>query len=209
MVEKNYSDFQIEAFSEIGNTAVGLIATALSKMFNKNIDISIPETKRVPLGEFANNIGGPESIVQCLYLKVEGDLKGESLFLFAEKDALKIIDLMMGQEIGTAKEMDEMGQSAFAEMSNIVVGAYLNAIADMFSMKLLPQPPLTANDMAQAVIDSILAEFGKAADKIISIKTMINIEGCAIEGIFVMLFDNKSLDKILKKISEKYEIDVK
>lgn len=204
-----YSSFQIDALGEIANIGVGNAATAMSKMMQIKISISLPDTKIVPIGKFAEEVGGAEAVIQALYQKISGDLDGQALLVTLEKDALCMIDMMMGQEIGTSKKMGEMETSSFMEMSNILVGSYLNAVANMLELKILPEPALTGNDMAQAVLDAILSNISKKGDHILLIKTTIDFEGHPIEGTFVMLFEEESLQKILQKLSEKYELEIK
>lgn len=207
-MEGQYSKAQMDAFRELGNVGVGNAATSLSKLINKKVEIDIPETKLIPLERFSEEVGGAELIVVCTYLKVTGDFYGQALLLFSEKSSLEMADLMMGKEKGTTQKMSEEDMSSFTEMANIIVGSYLNSIANMLNLSIFPQPPLTANDMAQAVLDAILAKIGKRGDKLLSIKTSMDIEGNNIDGTFIMLFEKDSLDLMIKKLNEKYDANI-
>jgi chemotaxis protein CheC len=200
----NLTEMEYDALREVGNVGVGNAATALSKMLSKKVDIYLPKTKFVPINEFAKEVGGTESIVISLYLEVTGGMSGETVFLFPLKGALALVDLMMFQEPGTLKEMDEMAESAFKEMANIFVGAYLNALANMLKIKIFPGVPQIANDMAQSVLDAVLIKLAESADDILSVQTKINIEGFNIDGIYIMLFENESLKMVVAKLKELY-----
>ncbi|MFW6311599.1 MAG: chemotaxis protein CheC [Nanoarchaeota archaeon] len=201
---KNLTDMEYDALKEVGNVGVGNAATALSKMLNKKVDIFLPDTQFVPLDKFADQVGGKENIVISLYLEITGGIKGETIFLFPSKGALALVDLMMFQEPGTTKEMDEMAESAFKEMANIFVGAYLNALANMMKIKIFPGVPNIANDMAQAVLDAVLIKISQKADEVLSVKTKINVEGYDIDGSYMMLFENDSLKIVIDKLKEQY-----
>ncbi|MGM5484690.1 MAG: chemotaxis protein CheC [Nanobdellota archaeon] len=202
---KKYNDMQVDALGEVANVGIGNAATALSQLIGKDVTISLPDTKLIPLERFAEEVGGAEKIIRCLYLKVTGDMKGQALFLFPEEDALNLVKLVMGEE---AKEMDEMAISSFKEMSNVIVGSYLTAIGDMLDMKVMPEPPLMATDMAQAVLDSIVAGIGKTADQILSIKTTIEVDGFSVNGSFILVFEEQSLDIMLESLEKKYGMGV-
>jgi chemotaxis protein CheC len=114
----------------------------------------------------------------------------------------------MGNEIGKTQAMGEMELSAFAEMSNIVVGAYLSSLANMLSFSVMPSPPKTAYDMLQSVIDVILARLSRSADEILYIKTHISIGDEKIEGSMIVMFNEDSLKKVLNKLKELYGVSV-
>jgi len=195
---------EFDALREVGNIGVGNATTALSRILNKRIAINIPETKFIKIERFSDELGGAEKIVVSLYLSFSGDLSGECLFAFAESDALELVDLMMGQPCGTSKRFDDMGESAFMEMSNIFTGAYLSALANMLSMRILPSVPNIANDMVQSVSDLMLIKISRAANELLCVKAKILVDGRDINGEFIILFDNPSLDKVLKYLRESY-----
>jgi chemotaxis protein CheC len=111
---------------------------------------------------------------------------------------------MMGQTVGTSKKFDAMEESAFMEMSNIFTGAYLSALANMLSMRIMPSVPNIANDMVQSVADLMLIKISRAANELLCVKAKILVDGHNINGEFMILFDDASLDKVLKYLREAY-----
>lgn len=198
------SDAELDALREIGNVGTGHAATSLSKLLNKKIGLNIPETKLIPIPQFSKEIGNPEEIVIAAYLTTEGDISGKTIFIFSKASACKLVDLMMMQEIGTTKDIDDIGVSAFKEMANIVMGSYLDSLSNMFALKIMPGIPYSAIDMAQAIMDMLLIELGEVSDKVLFVKTIIDVEGQPIDGMFFLFFDPNSLEIILKKLREKY-----
>ncbi len=195
---------EMDAVREVGNVGVGNAATALSKMISKTVDINIPETSFVPIKNFAEIAGGRETIVNCIYVNITGDLGGEALLFFKEESTKRFVDLLLGKQPGETKELGEIEISSFSEMANIVVGSYLNSMADMLQLKIMPNPPQTAYDMLQSVIDSILINLSKSADEILYLKTNIKIEEENIEGSMIILFQEESLKRLLTKLKELY-----
>ncbi len=155
---------------------------------------------------FVDEIGGAENIVVSLYLEISGDLQGQCIFIFPKKGALELVDLAMMQELGTAKIIAEMEESAFKEVANIFTGAYLNSLAKMLNMEILPSIPHVATDMAQAVLDFLLIKLADSADDILCVKTTIDVEGHNINGQFMMLFEDSSLVKIIDALHAVYGI---
>ncbi len=198
------SESELDALREVGNVGIGNATTALSKIINKKIDINIPETKFVPLESFAQELGGPEKIVNSLYLEFDGDIKGECVFAFSKESALTLSDLILQNPPGTAKDMGDEESSAFVEMSNIFVGSYLSALANMCELKIFPSVPNMACDMIQAVIDGLLINLSKHADSMLMVKAKISLEGYDIDGSFLLVFEDESLKKLLTILEQKY-----
>ena len=206
MGDFSLSSLELDAMNEIGNVATGNAATALSKFLNKNVGMNLPETVFVPLGQFAEHLGGPEKVVSAIYLHVEGDLEGEVTFVFPKEGALELVDLAIGNPPGTTKVLEGMEESAFKEISNILTGAFLNALSRMLDVTILPSIPHTATDMAQALMDFMLAKVGRYADDIFLVKTKINVEGHNVDGDFIVVFDKQSLKSIITRLHTKYGV---
>lgn len=197
-------DMEKDALKETGNVGIGNAATALSKMLDKRIDISIPETTFVPLEKVANQLGGPATIIASIYLEIEGDVQGEALLAFTQDGMKNIIDLVLGNPPGTTKIISEIEESAFKEMANIVTGAYLNSLGDFLNMRILPSVPHSATDMAQAVIDYALIKVAQHSDSIMVVSAEFTIEGQKINGKFLIILTDDSLKKIIATINKKY-----
>ncbi|MBN1502884.1 chemotaxis protein CheC [Candidatus Woesearchaeota archaeon] len=200
------SNMERDALRECANVGIGNAATALSKLLKKKINIQIPETKFIPLESFAEDLGGPEKIVSGIYLQIQGDLRGEVLFIFAKEEAVELINLLLGNIEVKSGDNSDLEESGFKEMSNIVTGSYLNAMANMLDIKILPSIPHTATDMLQALVDHILIELGKYSDDVLTVKTQIDVEGHNVKGTFVIIFTADSLKVIMSKLHEKYGV---
>ena len=130
------TEIERDALKEIGNVGTGNAATALSKFLNKHIEIIIPETKFIPITQFADEFGGADKVVSSTYLQILGDLTGESMLIFPVKSAERMVSLMTGEDPDKVRIMDEMSQSAYKEMSNIFTGAYLSSLADFLQLRI-------------------------------------------------------------------------
>ena len=204
MTRIQLSPMEFDALKEIGNISTGNAITSLSILINKNVDMTVPESKFVPISEFSNEVGGPETVVSGIYLELKGGVSGEALFLFPETGALELVDIIMGREFGKKKEMDEMDISAFKEMSNILAGSFLTALSKMLNVKILPSIPHVATDMVQSLIDGVLAKISFYAEEVFFVKTKINVAGHNINGDFVVIFDKPSLELMVSVIHTNY-----
>ncbi len=190
---------QQDIFNEIGNVGAGNAATSLSTMMDKKINISLPSME---LASSENILKEEQSDVMIVSCKIEGDLVGNFLVVFKKETAFPLIDMMLQQEKGTAKDIDENGKGAFKEMVNIIGGAYLDSLADMLDFRLMPQPPVFSYGKMISIKDQILKELPYKTD-VISVITEMSIEGEVIFGDLFIIFDQASLNKIIEGLNRK------
>ena len=196
----NLSALQIDALKEIGNIGAGNAANALSLMLNQKVDITIPQIKVIPLEKVPDTLGGPENIVVGILLRVEGSAPGSVMFLLPERQALDLVDMLMGRERGTSQNFGELEQSALKEVGNILTGSYLNALASFTKLSLLPSIPAIAKDMLGSIISIVLAEIGQFSDYALLIETEFIDGEDGINSQFFLVPEPDSLTKILESL---------
>lgn len=89
--------------------------------------------------------------------------------------------------------------SALKEISNIITGAYLNALSTMTGLRIEPSVPDLSIDMAGAILSVPAIEFGILGDEMLLIQSQIYDE-IAIDGFFIMVPDVDSYKKILTSL---------
>ena len=192
-VTENYYD----VLKELGNIGAGNAMTALSQMLQCKVDMKVPQVRLIPFPEVGALLGGEEQVMAGTYLAITGDITGSIMFLVKEDVALHLIQKLMG---GMAEDIyGEMERSALKEISNIITGAYLNALSGMTNLKIIPSIPDLCIDMAGAILSVPAIEFGELGDEMLLIQTQIYDE-MAIDGFFIMVPDMESYQKILSSL---------
>ena len=153
-----YSEIQLDALGELANIASGTAATALSQMLGQEVELHVPRALALPLADAVDSAGSAEEVVSGIAFELEGDIQGLVLLLVPDKDAQMLCELL-GVEPGT-----ELGDSALAEIGNILGTSYLNAIVAMTGLALMPSPPYVATDLLGAIVASLLAQTVGDAD---------------------------------------------
>ncbi len=199
MVDTNHkplSDTHLDVLKEIGNIGLGNAATSLAEMLNKRIGMEVPKTKFVSMEEAMNMVGGLEEMVACVTLRLTGDIPSQILFVYNMESALNLVDMLMGLEKGTTKELDEMGESAVKEVANVLTGSFLAAISSMTEMKMKPTVPMFACDMLGAVVSTSLIAGGYVEEHILTIETVLFEADTNIKGHFFLITEEKALKKL-------------
>jgi chemotaxis protein CheC len=161
--------------------------TGLATMVNREIRMSSLSLKQVPASEAPNLVGGADKMVIGIYLAFEGDATGHLMLVHQPDVALAIIDMLLGNEPGTTRDINEMEQSALGEMGNIIGSAFLNAIADALALRLQPSPPEVILDMAGAILDVAFAEILQQTDDVIVAETSFGTSDRQARGTFLVI----------------------
>jgi chemotaxis protein CheC len=161
--------------------------TGLATMVNREIRMSSLSLKQVPASEAPNLVGGADKMVIGIYLAFEGDATGHLMLVHQPDVALAIIDMLLGNEPGSTRDLNEMEQSALGEMGNIIGSAFLNAIADALSLRLKPSPPEVILDMAGAILDVAFAEILQQSDDVIVAETSFGTADRQARGTFLVI----------------------
>jgi len=198
--EFDLTPIQMDALREIGNVGAGNSATALSQIINKRIDMNVPKVALVPIEAVPDLVGGPDTIVVGVFLRVYGKAPGNILFIMPQKSAFYLVDTLMGREHGTTKKLDFMDESALMEIGNILSGAYLNAFFNFTNISMLPSIPALAMDMAGAILNIVLVQLGQMGDQAMVIETEFLAEDDGINGHFFLVPDPGSLGTLIKAV---------
>lgn len=204
-IQKGLSGFQLDVLQEISNIGAGNAATALAKMLNKRIDMSVPRAGILPFSDIYNLVGQEEDMVACVNFSVHGEADSRIFFLLTEENSYCLIDMLFGNEPGTTKQMTEMGQSTIQELANILTGSFLNAFAEVTKLTFMPSVPAFAFDMLGAVLSSAFLESGYFDDQVLIIETQFFQNEIKINGHFFLIPEANSLEVIFNSLGLQFD----
>ena len=164
------NDAQIDALREIGNIGSGNAASSLADMLNRKVDMNVPSVKILDISELAEMLGGPETEVVGILFSLKHDFEGMMMFLTEKKFAHLVLNVLMNKNFESFDELNEMDLSAIAEVGNVMVGAYINAISMITNLKIGITAPALAIDMVGALLNVPAVEIEKYGDKALFIQ---------------------------------------
>lgn len=200
------TSLHLDVLKEIGNIGAAHAATALSGLLNTKIDMHVPKVEMVSFNEMMDFVGGAESVVVGIYLRIEGDTKGGMFFILSVEQANHFIRKLIHDDSFDFRNppVSELGLSAMQELGNILSGSYLSALSDFTGLKIYPTPPGLTVDMFGAIISFGLVEVSKIGDQVIVIDTTIYEEHMGdsetVRGHFFLLPDPDSFQSIFKAL---------
>ncbi len=169
------------------------VATDLSNMIGSIVNVGAVQLEAVPLSQVVTHAGDPEKEIVGIYLNIQGDLEGQALMMLSLTDAFHLVDLLLEEPAGTTTELGDMERSALAEVGNVGVSSFLNALATLTRTPLRPSTPAVMVDMLGAILDVIAAPVAMARDDVIIIRTeFVDAETAITARFWVLPDDNKA-----------------
>ncbi|MCI3919002.1 chemotaxis protein CheC [Paenibacillus sp. TRM 82003] len=190
----------MDVLREVGNIGAGHAATALSKLLGKPVDMGVPRVNLVPFDEIAEQVGGPETVVVAVFLRVEGDAPGNLFFLLSIDSAKQLLMELVRIESTEGEPFTELEVSALSEIGNILAGSYLSSLADLTKLALSPTVPGFAVDMAGAILAYGLLQFGDMGDRALLIETSFFDGIDRVEGNLFLIPDPESFHTIFEAL---------
>jgi chemotaxis protein CheC len=199
-VFKDLADFQLDVLKEVGNIGAGHAATALSKLLDKPIDMLVPNVLMLPFEEICESVGGAETVVLAIFLRVEGDAPGNMFFILNLESAKNMLRHLIGIDVKVEEPYTEMELSALNEIGNILAGSYLTSLADFTHLHMSPTVPSLSIDMAGAILSYGLLQFGHMGDRALLIDTKFLEGENEVQGHFFLIPDPDSFAKIFEAL---------
>ena len=194
----------MDAIREVGNIGTGNAATALSKLIGRTVDMDVPVAELVPIYEVAAHYGSPETPVCAVLVRTEEEFSCSLIFMIEEEKANVLADLIIPMDISGMDEEQqlEIRNSALSEQGNIILGAFLNALAQITGWVLPTTTPAVARDMLGSIMDLVASMFGVIGDSAMLVKTSLNIKDLDDElgGTVIMVPDPGALETLLSKL---------
>ena len=179
----------VSRLSSLVSAASQNAARGLSGMVGHTITTSDPRTKVVRFDDISTYIGNPESEMVGIYLLMEGDLSGQTILMLSLVSALNLADWLMDTPLGTSTSLGDLERSALAEVGNLTVSYFLNAVAALTGKPLRPSPPAVMVDMLGAILNVVVTPMAAMNDDMLIIETILQDPEGDVQAYFWVLPD--------------------
>jgi len=206
----SFNYLQLDAIKEVGNIGTGNAATALSKLLSCMIDMDVPKADLVSIYsivEYYGDSGDSDATVAAVFVRSLGEFGCSLIFIQDEEDANLMVNLLLKQQFGDSVPNElsqEMIDSAIAEVGNIILSSFLNAINMLIGTQHQISPPGVAHDMSASILDVVASIFGQMGEMAVLVNTKLRVGGAGderdISGNIVMLPDPEALELLLRKL---------
>lgn len=199
-----FSHLHLDAIREMGNIGTGNAATALSRLIGHPVEMDVPVAELVPICDVAERYGSPETPVCAVLVRTEEDFRCSLMFMIREEKANALADLIIpaGFSLEDEDALSKIRDSALAEQGNIILSAFLNALAQITGWVLPTTTPSVAHDMLGSIMDLVASVFGVMGDSAMLVQTSLKVTDLEqdLDGTVIMIPDPGSLETLLARL---------
>lgn len=157
----------VELLIKISKEGIENAAKGFSGMVGRELVVKNTSVKLVKLLDVSKMLGGPEDETVAIYLKTEGSIAGQMMLVLQFDKAMGLVDMIMGEPVGTTQSLGTMEKSALQELGNITGTYFLNYISDNTGSSVRPSPPAVMVDMSGAILDIVVATAGLENEEVL------------------------------------------
>ena len=194
------NSMQIDVLREIGSIGTGNAATALSETLSDKIKMTIPEVSILDYDEAIYKLGGPETIVAGVLVKMSGEIEGIMLYLLDLNFINIVFEKLSLDQIGDYTELSDMETSAIVEIGNIIISSYVSAISKLAGVSIHLSVPGIAISMLGGIMSVPIIEYGYETDKIMIIGGKFIYKDNEIYSNLLLMPEIKSLNRLLTRL---------
>ena len=196
------SKIQLDALREVANIGASNAATALAAMLKAKFNMKVPQVEILPFAEAADLMGGAENPVVAIYFHIDGSARASFLLVMPIDKAKQLVEMLLGnhREVSESGLFTELEYSTLMELGNILSSSYLNALAKFTKMTYRPSVPAIAVDMAGAILDAILAQYGTVSDVILVMEAGFKKDDLDVVGNIFLLPELGTLESMFHSL---------
>ncbi|MFX1365703.1 MAG: chemotaxis protein CheC [Promethearchaeota archaeon] len=205
---------QLDILKELGNIGSGHAITALSKLLNNKVEVSLTSIDIVSFWKVPELFEKTSIDMVGIYSEIQFKSDLAIVQIFTKESIVNLINILTNSErftiedLKSIEDLDEFSLSIISEIGNILSGHYTNALADMLSIKLVPNIPKIAIDTLNAILDIIIAKYAQLSDYLIIINTKITVSEINLEGIICLIPSVSILKSLFEILNLKYDLNL-
>ena len=193
---------RVDALTEVASIGAGHAATALSLLTGQRIMIDVPMVTVGWLSELVPKIAPVDAQMVGITMDMQGSLNGQTLLALPVVTAARLAGMMLRRNHPMELDgFDVLEESALREAGNILGGAYMTALSEFLTMRLMPSPPRLTIATTSELLRKC-APTGAADQSVCCVETEFRFEdiGEAFRGFFLLVPDSESLNAIFRAV---------
>lgn len=196
------SAIELDALKETANIGTGHASMALSTIFKKKVNISLPILELTNSQEISSKISTPDEMIVGIYSKIMQGMEGNIITIIPIESALSITNTFLLEDKKSDEGLSEQDKKLLQRVGTAIYASYLTSLAKFFETKITFEPPNVISTFGSSIQDFLVLNMGNT-DKLLLIKLGFNIEETEIKGDFLLLFSSESLAPLLSSIRKK------
>ncbi|MCV2884655.1 response regulator [Aestuariibacter sp. AA17] len=195
--EKTEADV-LDAFREMANVAMGQAGEKLAQLLGEFIDLPIPNVNLIETPELHMAIAevkSNDSVSAVSQGFISAGINGEALLIFNDANTSSMIELLKYQLTAANQELE---LEALLDVSNILIGACLNALSDQLYVKFSHTHPIVLGRHCD--LDELLSRNVSRWNKVLAIEIGYAIKSHGIQFDLLLLFPDNAMELMFEKL---------
>lgn len=187
-----YTEDQLDALGELVNIAVGQAGASLARVLDAYVRLSVPQARIISATNVARAVGalarddGHHTAVRQAFFSA---MRGEAIVLFGPCGGRAIADLL-----GHRPEAKGVHEEVLLDVSNILVGAVLNGLAEQIGARFGFQAPTVLGRDAE--LDELLEPASLAWSRALLIEVDFAVEARGFSCQLVLLMPEDAIERM-------------
>jgi chemotaxis protein CheC len=187
---------KLAGFDRMARRGASTVADHFSKLTGIDADVEVRRVNFVSLDAIPSAVSTAPHV--SVAFSFDGPLSGYLMFLFDESSARGLVEAMTGQS--AADGIDDLGQDALSELSNIMASGLLDGWANMLDDTIDHSTPAYVNDMGAAVADPLVVGLGTDQEFAFVFDTRITAQDATVDCDIYAIPDEADLEAALDRL---------
>lgn len=183
----------IHRLQAVGRAGTAKGVESLGKLTQKTVAIAATGVSLIPTRSLPAALAPYEAAAVLASMPFERDATGFGALAFGSKEAMRLVDLLIGKGLGTTKNFGDLESSAIAETANISVNAMITAVASAAGASIKTGVPETQFD-ARARLRELMKVAGQN-DHAILLETEFSEKASSVAGRALLVFFTRAAPK--------------
>jgi chemotaxis protein CheC len=198
----------LDAIREIGNIGAGNAATAMASLLGCPVEIDIPKAELVSIYELDSYYGDPDASYTAVFASSDNEDPFNFMLLIREDEVNRLVGLLVSKQFGMQMDASamppEMVDSALAEIGNILLGSFLNAVNGLLGVTSGITTPSVTHDMLASILSVVSAMFGQYGDIALLTKSNLDVgtgeDAGSLDAGILLASEPQALETLLRKL---------
>lgn len=187
---------EINILRRINEAGARRAQSALSEFLKRETVLDTPRISVLPLAMLMQQMDSKPRDLIGIHVRIIGEVSGEMYFLFTRKNALRLVEMLVGERMRLTLSLNRIESSALSEIANILTGSYWYAMTDRKALNWRITVPTIVEDVGKILtLSNRVYDFTSMV-----FLTDITVPQNNVRGHFLLLPRQEALTKLLANL---------
>lgn len=170
---------------------------ALSEFLHRETILRTPRISVLPLARLMELTRSKPRDLIGIHVRIIGEVSGEMYFLFTRKNAIRLVEMLVGERFRLLQSLNAVESSALSEIANILTGSYWYAMTDRTRLNWRVTVPTIVQDVGRLLsLSSRVYDFTSMV-----FLTDLAVPESEVRGHFLLIPRRDALPRLLENLT--------